>query len=91
MPSGAVSGRQALSWRSARQKRRYSRGMDLVEARLQAAAAGYPGALGDACRATLAAGGKRVRPLLALPFADDEFAAVTVGWGVRNVPDVPRA
>jgi demethylmenaquinone methyltransferase / 2-methoxy-6-polyprenyl-1,4-benzoquinol methylase len=29
--------------------------------------------------------------LLALPFADDEFAAVTVGWGVRNVPDVPRA
>ena len=29
--------------------------------------------------------------LLDLPFADDEFAAVTVGWGVRNVPDVPRA
>ncbi len=29
--------------------------------------------------------------LLALPFADGEFAAVTVGWGVRNVPDVPRA
>jgi demethylmenaquinone methyltransferase/2-methoxy-6-polyprenyl-1,4-benzoquinol methylase len=29
--------------------------------------------------------------LLALPFADDEFAAVTVGWGVRNVPDIPRA
>jgi demethylmenaquinone methyltransferase / 2-methoxy-6-polyprenyl-1,4-benzoquinol methylase len=29
--------------------------------------------------------------VLALPFADDEFAAVTVGWGVRNVPDVPRA
>ena len=29
--------------------------------------------------------------LLALPFTDDEFAAVTVGWGVRNVPDVPRA
>ena len=61
-----MSGRQTLSWRSARQKRRYSRGMDLVEARLQAAAAGYPGALGDACRATLAAGGKRVRPLLTL-------------------------
>ena len=61
-----MSGRQVLSWRSAGQKRRYSRGMDLVEARLQAAAAGYPGALGDACRATLAAGGKRVRPLLAL-------------------------
>jgi demethylmenaquinone methyltransferase / 2-methoxy-6-polyprenyl-1,4-benzoquinol methylase len=29
--------------------------------------------------------------LLDLPFGDDEFAAVTVGWGVRNVPDVPRA
>ncbi|NLG65600.1 MAG: ubiquinone/menaquinone biosynthesis methyltransferase [Actinobacteria bacterium] len=29
--------------------------------------------------------------LLALQFADDSFAAVTVGWGVRNVPDVPRA
>lgn len=27
---------------------------------------------------------------LALPFADGTFAAVTVGWGVRNVPDVPR-
>jgi demethylmenaquinone methyltransferase/2-methoxy-6-polyprenyl-1,4-benzoquinol methylase len=29
--------------------------------------------------------------LLALPFADDSFAAVTVGYGVRNVPDLPRA
>jgi len=29
--------------------------------------------------------------LLALPFADDRFAAVTVGWGVRNVPDIPLA
>ncbi len=29
--------------------------------------------------------------LLDLPFADGEFSAVTVGWGVRNVPDVPRA
>ena len=29
--------------------------------------------------------------LLDLPFADGEFAAVTVGWGVRNVPDVLRA
>ena len=29
--------------------------------------------------------------LLDLPFADGEFAAVTVAWGVRNVPDVPRA
>jgi demethylmenaquinone methyltransferase/2-methoxy-6-polyprenyl-1,4-benzoquinol methylase len=32
-----------------------------------------------------------VGDLLALPFDDDRFAAVTVGWGVRNVPDVPRA
>jgi demethylmenaquinone methyltransferase/2-methoxy-6-polyprenyl-1,4-benzoquinol methylase len=29
--------------------------------------------------------------LLALPFADGRFAAVTVGWGVRNVPDVAQA
>lgn len=29
--------------------------------------------------------------LLALPFGEGEFAAVTVGWGVRNVPDLPRA
>jgi demethylmenaquinone methyltransferase/2-methoxy-6-polyprenyl-1,4-benzoquinol methylase len=29
--------------------------------------------------------------LLHLPFEDASFAAVTVGWGVRNVPDVPRA
>ena len=29
--------------------------------------------------------------LLALPFADRRFAAVTVGWGVRNVSDVPHA
>ena len=32
-----------------------------------------------------------VGDLLELPFDDDAFAAVTVGWGVRNVPDVPRA
>jgi geranylgeranyl pyrophosphate synthase len=60
-----VSTRAALSWRSAAQKRRYSRGLADVEDRLAAAAA-YPGRLGEACRATLAAGGKRLRPLLAL-------------------------
>jgi len=61
-----VSGRPALTWRSAPQKRRYSRGLDLVEERLTAVATAYPGELGEACRATLAAGGKRVRPLLTL-------------------------
>lgn len=29
--------------------------------------------------------------VLDLPFPDDTFAAVTVGFGVRNVPDVPAA
>ena len=29
--------------------------------------------------------------LLALPFGDDTFGAVTVGWGVRNVADLERA
>lgn len=29
--------------------------------------------------------------LLALPFADDSFAATTVAFGVRNVADLPRA
>ena len=29
--------------------------------------------------------------LLELPFGNGRFAAVTVGWGVRNVPDVARA
>jgi geranylgeranyl pyrophosphate synthase len=40
--------------------------MDLVEERLAAVAGEYPGDLGEACRATLSAGGKRVRPLLTL-------------------------
>ena len=61
-----MSARPALTWRSPLQKRRYSRGLDLVEQRLTAVATAYPGALGEACRATLAAGGKRVRPLLTL-------------------------
>ena len=29
--------------------------------------------------------------VLDLPFAAGEYAAVTVGWGVRNVPDIRRA
>jgi len=61
-----VSGRPVLVWASTRQKARYRRGMDRVERRLDAVAAGPAGALGEACRATLAAGGKRVRPLLTL-------------------------
>jgi len=62
----AVSESSFLSWRSVRQKRRYARGMDLVEERLTAVASGVPGRLGEACKVTLAAGGKRVRPLLTL-------------------------
>ena len=58
--------RPSLAWRSPAQRRRYSRAMKLVEQRLEAAADAYPGALGRACLATLAAGGKRVRPLLTL-------------------------
>jgi geranylgeranyl pyrophosphate synthase len=61
-----MSSRATLSWRSALQKRRYSGGMDLVEQRLTGVAAACPGELGAACRSTLAAGGKRIRPLLTL-------------------------
>ncbi len=53
-------------WSSAAQKRRIARGLDLVEERLVFVASEYPGELGEACRATLTAGGKRVRPLLTL-------------------------
>ena len=48
--------------------------MERVERRLDAVAAGPPGALGEACRATLAAGGKRVRPLLTLLCARTDAA-----------------
>jgi geranylgeranyl pyrophosphate synthase len=61
-----VSARATLSWRSAAQKRRYAAGLDAVEGRLEAVAAGYPGRLGQACCSTLGAGGKRLRPLLSL-------------------------
>ena len=61
-----MSGRPALVWASPRQKARYGRALDRVERRLGAIAAVPSGALGEACRATLAAGGKRVRPLLTL-------------------------
>ena len=61
-----MSARPSLTWRSAAQKRRLARGLELVEERLTTVASEYPGDLGDACRATLSAGGKRVRPLLTL-------------------------
>jgi geranylgeranyl pyrophosphate synthase len=61
-----VSPRPSLVWASTAQKLRIARGLDLVEERLASVAAEYPGELGEACRATLAAGGKRVRPLLTL-------------------------
>ena len=62
----SLRARPRLSWSSTAQKKRVARGLDLVEDRLTAVAAEYPGELGDACRATLSAGGKRVRPLLTL-------------------------
>jgi geranylgeranyl pyrophosphate synthase len=70
-----VKTRATLSWTSATQKRRVVRGLDLVEERLVAVASEYPGELGEACRATLAAGGKRVRPLLTLLCAGRERQA----------------
>jgi geranylgeranyl pyrophosphate synthase len=70
-----MSGRPSLTWRSAAQKRRIARGLELVEERLTTVASEYPGALGDACRVTLSAGGKRVRPLLTLLCARRREAA----------------
>ena len=61
-----MTARQTLSWRSLAQKRRYVGGMDAVEERLREVAAACAGPLGEASRSTLAAGGKRVRPLLTL-------------------------
>ena len=55
-----------VAWRSAAQKRRYNRGLERGEKLLDAVITGCPGTLGSACGATLAAGGKRVRPLLVL-------------------------
>lgn len=69
-----MSARATLSWRSEAQKRRYVRGLDAVETRLEAIAGGYPGRLGESCRSTLGAGGKRLRPLLTLLCARREAA-----------------
>lgn len=61
-----MTSRPVDSWSAFTRRRRYGRAMALVEQRLETAAGVYPGALGRACAATLAAGGKRVRPLLTL-------------------------
>jgi len=62
-------------------------GLDFTEAMLERARAKAAARERRGLRAPLFVRGD----LLALPFADAEFAAVTVGWGVRNVPDVARA
>jgi geranylgeranyl pyrophosphate synthase len=61
-----MSQRPTISWTTPAQRRRFSRAMDKAEQRLGVAAHAYPGPLGRACVATLAAGGKRMRPLLTL-------------------------
>ncbi len=55
-----------LSWCSPRKRQRYLRELALVERELEAVVALYPGRLGEACTSMLAAGGKRLRPLLTL-------------------------
>jgi len=55
-----------LSWRSAAQRRRVATGLAAVEALLTRTVAAVPGRLGEAGSSTLAAGGKRLRPLLVL-------------------------
>lgn len=55
-----------LSWRGAAQKRRFATGLRCVEARLDAVATRFSGQLRRSTEATLNAGGKRLRPLLAL-------------------------
>jgi demethylmenaquinone methyltransferase/2-methoxy-6-polyprenyl-1,4-benzoquinol methylase len=63
---------------AARQVRR-AVGLDLTLRMLQLAAAKQP-------HAALVCG-----DMLALPFGDDDFDVVTVGYGLRNVPDLPAA
>jgi geranylgeranyl pyrophosphate synthase len=63
--------------------------MDRVEARLRALATSYGDALGEHASATIAAGGKRLRPLLVLvaagPEPEDEEALVRAGAAVELV------
>lgn len=55
-----------LTLHTAAQRRRYKGALEQVEQRLAAVVLAAPGRLGEACGATLHAGGKRVRPLLVL-------------------------
>ncbi len=55
-----------LSWRSAAQRHRVATGLAAVEERLSRVVSSIPGRLGEAGSSTLAAGGKRLRPLLVL-------------------------
>ncbi|HMK92663.1 MAG TPA: polyprenyl synthetase family protein [Thermoleophilia bacterium] len=55
-----------LSWRSSAQRRRLAGGLSAVEERLRQVVGLVPGRLAEAADATLAAGGKRLRPLLVL-------------------------
>jgi demethylmenaquinone methyltransferase / 2-methoxy-6-polyprenyl-1,4-benzoquinol methylase len=63
-------------------------GLDFTGAMLEVARrkAAAPRHAGASARVSFVRG-----DVLALPFSDGEFSAVTVGWGVRNVPDVLRA
>ena len=58
-----------------------------IELRLAELATGHGPVLGEHAGATIAAGGKRLRPLLVL-LAAGEFAAATVGFGARNFSDL---
>ena len=55
-----------LSWRSAAQRHRVATGLAAVEERLSRVVSSVPGRLAEAGASTLAAGGKRLRPLLVL-------------------------
>ena len=61
-----MSDARDLTWRSRAQQRRIAAGMRRVEAQLGGVARAFPGQLGVSSVSTLGAGGKRLRPLLAL-------------------------
>ena len=61
-------------------------GLDFSAAMLERARAKAAARSGDAAAVDFVVG-----DLTALPFEDDRFAAVTVAYGVRNVPELGRA